>query len=181
MKTIVFVTSNPLKIEEAKLACNKFDIKVQQVKLNIDEIQSDNPKLISKNKAQSAYLELKKPLVVTDTYWNIPALNGFPGAYMKHLVGWFTQIDFLNLMKEKLDKRISFTESITYKDSSQTKSFSKDFWGRFVDSPRGTGNSIENVVEFEGYTLGERREQGGFSHKPEDYIWIDFAKWYSKK
>ena len=50
-----------------------------------------------------------------------------------------------------------------------------------VEQPRGVGNSIENVAEFEGVTLGERRAQGGFSHKPEDYIWAKFAKWYSKQ
>ena len=68
---------------------------------------------------------------------------------------------------------------IVYKDSKKVKIFSKEYWGKIIDKPRGTGNSIENVAEFDGVTLGERRKQGGFSHKPEEYIWYDFAKWYS--
>ncbi|MBU1104629.1 MAG: non-canonical purine NTP pyrophosphatase [Patescibacteria group bacterium] len=181
MKTILFATSNPIKVGEAQFACQKYNIDVKQIKLNLEEIQSNDPKLVSKRKVESAYLLVKKPVVVTDTSWNIPALKGFPGAYMKNVVGWLSQNDFLNLMRDKSDKRVSFIESIFYKDSHQIKSFSKEFWGTFVEKPRGKGNSLENVVEFEGYTLGERREQGGFSHKPEDYVWIDFAKWYSSK
>lgn len=180
MKTILFSTSNERKLGEARLACAQFGIKVQQIKLDIDEIQSSDPKTISKHKADSAYTLAKKPIVVTDAYWNIPALNGFPGAYMKFINEWFTSRDFLNLMREKNDKRISFTESITYKDASQTKFFSEEFWGTIVE-PRGSGNSIEQIAEFDGVTLGERRDQKSFSHKPEDYIWWDFAKWYSKK
>lgn len=176
----MFATQNHRKLGEARLACDMFDIKIEQVKLEFDEIQSIDPKDISLHKAESAYLLVNKPVVVTDTFWNIPALKGFPGAYMKHITEWFETDDFLNLMKDKKDKSVSFTESIVYKDPKQIKVFSKEYWGKFVEIPRGTGNTLENVVEFEGHTLGERREQGGYSHKPEDYIWWDFAKWYSK-
>ncbi len=181
MKTILFATNNERKTGEAQLGCKLFNIKVKQIKLDIEEIQSSNPKDISKHKAKAAYFLVKKPIVVSDSFWNIPALNGFPGGYMKDIANWFTSQDFINLINNHKDKRISFTESIAYKDSSRTKIFSKEYWGILVNKPRGTGNSIENAAEFEGFTLGERREQGGFSHKPEDYIWAKFAKWYAKQ
>jgi len=180
IKKIFFATKNERKLGEARQGCGLFGIEVVQIKLDIDEIQSNDPKVISKNKAEEAYRQTKKPVVVTDTFWNIPALNGFPGGYMKEVANWFSEEDFLALIKDKKDRRISFTESITCKDSKQTKIFSKEYWGVIVEKPRGTGNSIENVSELEGFTLGERRTQGGYSHKPEDYIWYDFAKWFSK-
>ncbi|MCL5784332.1 MAG: hypothetical protein M1142_03190 [Patescibacteria group bacterium] len=180
MKTILFATSNDRKILEAKAACELFDIKIEQVILDIDEIQSKDPQQISKNKAEAAFLITQKPVVVTDTFWNIPTLNGFPGGYMKEVAQWFKPEDFLNLIKDKLNRKIIFTESITYKDSKQTKIFSKEFEGVFADSPRGTGNSIEQVASFNGLTLGESKNLGKTSHKPEDYIWFDFAKWFSK-
>ena len=180
MKTVIFATTNERKVGEAKLACQKFGIEVRQVKLNIDEIQSGDPQKISREKAKTAYAQIKQPLVVTDTYWNIPALNGFPGGYMKEIAGWFSEEDFLNLMERKTDRRISFAESITYIDDGRTKEFSKEFWGVLTERPRGSGNSIENVAEFEGFTLGERRAQNSFSHKAEDYVWVDFAEWFSK-
>jgi len=121
MKTVIFATTNERKVGEAKLACQKFGIEVRQVKLNIDEIQSGDPQKISREKAKTAYAQIKQPLVVTDTYWNIPALNGFPGGYMKEIAGWFSEEDFLNLMERKTDRRISFAESITYIDDGRTK------------------------------------------------------------
>lgn len=180
MKQIIFVTGNSRKVGEARLACDDFGIKVIQKKLDIIEVQSQDPREISRHKAEAAFSTINKPLVVTDTFWNIPALNGFPGGYMKDIANWFDSWDFINLLKSKNDKRISFIESITYKDKAQTKNFSKEYWGKLVDRPRGIGNSIENIAEFGGYTLGERRQQGGFSHKPEEYIWYEFAKWFSE-
>lgn len=179
MKKIIFVTGNERKLAEAKLGCQLCGIEVEQVKLDIDEIQSDDPAAISEAKAKDAFEKLEKPLVVTDTSWGIPALNGFPGAYAKYVAKWFGENDFLHLMSGKADRRVSFTESITYIDEKQIKKFSKQYWGMIVETPRGTGNSIENVCEFDGVTLGERRQMGGYSNKPEDYIWHEFAKWYS--
>jgi XTP/dITP diphosphohydrolase len=179
MSAIRFATSNKLKLAEAKLACGKFNIEVKQVEIKIDEIQSVDPLEISKHKAESAYAKILKPIVVTDTYWQIPALNGFPGAFMKFVNSWFTSEDFLNLMNNKDDKRVGFTESITYKSADDFKTFSQTYWGKFVDTPRGIGNAIEKVAEFDGVTLGERRESNTFSHKPEEYIWWQFAEWYS--
>jgi len=181
VKTILFATGNDRKLGEAKLACDMFGIEVKKIKLDIDEIQSHDPLLISRHKAEEAFRLAGEPVVVTDATWNFPALNGFPGGYMRDVAEWFSEDNFLNLMRGEEDRRVSFTETISYKDAAQTKVFSKEFWGTVVDKPRGGGNSIENVVEFEGYTLGERRAQGGYSHKVEDYIWHEFAKWFNDK
>src|SRR5690606_16199988 len=121
------------------------------------EIQSTNPNAISVDKAEKAYRLVEKPLVVTDTFWRIPALNGFPGPYMKEVANWFTSEDFLSIMEKKENRQIFFSENITYKDDKTVKQFSQEYEGIIVTKPRGTGNSIENVAEFEGYTLGERR------------------------
>lgn len=179
MKTILFATSNQRKVGEAKLACEMYGVEVVARPFDIDEIQSSSPKDIAEHKARAAYEKAGEPVVVTDTCWDIPALGGFPGAYMKDVAEWLTEQDFLNLMLGKDDRRIAFSENIAYYDGSASKFFSKVFWGQIVE-PRGTGNSIENIAEFEGKTLGERRTEGGYSHKPEDYVWADFAKWFSE-
>jgi non-canonical purine NTP pyrophosphatase (RdgB/HAM1 family) len=181
MKEILLATGNQRKINEANAACVGFDIKVIPIKLDIDEIQSKDPVKISNKKAEDAYSLVNNPVVVTDTYWNIPALNGFPGGYMKDVAEWLSSEDFLNLIKDKADKRISFTESITYKDKDQVKTFSKEFWGEFTDKSKGTGNSIEQVAKFNGMTIGESRDIGKLSHDPKDYVWIDFANWFSSQ
>lgn len=178
MKQIILVTGNDRKVGEARQSCNLFDIEVVQRVADIDEIQSHDPLKVSEHKAMAAYDHIKSPLVVTDTFWSIPALNGFPGAYMKEVAEWFTEQDFLNLLSDKDDKRIMFSENITYYDGIEVVRFSKDYWGKIVE-PRGSGISIENVSEFNGSTLGEKRAIGGFGYSAEEYVWYDFAKWYS--
>ena len=178
---IYFITGNARKVGEAKLACEPAGIEIVQKQVEIDEIQSTNPNAISIDKAEKAYSLVKKPLVVTDSFWRIPALNGFPGAYMKDVANWFSSEDFLSLMEKKENRQILFSENITYKDAETIKQFSQEYEGIIVTEARGTGNSIENVAEFEGFTLGERREQGGYSHKPKDYVWNDFVKWIKQK
>ena len=46
---------------------------------------------------------------------------------------------------------------------------------------RGLWRELKVEAVKEGVTLGERRQQGGYSHKPEEYIWYDFAKWFNEK
>lgn len=179
MKSVLFATGNQRKLDEATLACDLYDITITSRAFDIDEIQSADPRHVTEHKVRAAYALAGQPVVVTDTCWSIPALGGFPGAYMKDVATWLTEQDFLNLMSDKDDTRISFTENIAYYDGETLQFFSKEFWGQIV-SPRGTGNSIENVAEFDGKTLGERRSEGGVSHAPEDYVWADFAKWYAE-
>lgn len=178
MKKILFATGNPRKLKEARAACKDFNIEVGQIELEITEVQSHDPKEISLNKAEEAYRLAGEPVAITDTSWRIPALSGFPGGYMKDVSSWFEPEDFLAIIERHEDKRIFFTETIIYTDENGLHEFSQEYEGKIVE-PRGIGESIEQVAEFEGHTLGERREQGGLSHNPEDYIWHQFAKWYS--
>jgi XTP/dITP diphosphohydrolase len=175
---IVFVTGNKRKVAEAEDACKSYGIVIKQSVLEIDEIQSDNPTKISEHKAREAFKLIQVPLVVTDTFWCVPALNGFPGAYMKDVSRWLSPDDFIQLMENKTDKSIMFSENIVYIDKEQIKHFTKIFTGKIVP-PRGIGESIEQVAEFNGATLGEQREKGGFGYAAEDYVWSDFAKWFS--
>jgi len=182
MKNILFATTNSRKLKEAQEGCKDFGINIEQVIVKIEEIQSQDTLSISKHKANEVFKIVQKPIVITDTSWNIPALNGFPGGYMKDVAQWFDAEDFLNLIKNKEDKRISFTECIVYKDKNLEKIFSNDYWGVFTDKVRGeNGNSIERIAEFNGFTIAERRDNNKLSHDPNEYIWYKFAKWYSKK
>lgn len=183
MNKIFFSTGNQRKIQEAQAACDLFGIEVAPISLEFDEIQSHDPLLISMQKVEDAYkLAGKSAIVVADTSWSFPALNGFPGGYMKDVAEWFTPEDFINLMSDKDDKTIIFCESIVYKDQYETKVFSKEYVGSIAETPRGnSGNSIDKVALFNGRTFAEGHDLGETSHKPEDYIWYGFAKWFSEK
>lgn len=183
MKKIVFATSNERKIKEARAACDLFDIHIEPVALTFDEIQSHDPLAISRRKAEDAYaLANESAIVIADTSWAIPSLNGFPGGYMKDVAEWFSPEDFINLVANKKDKRLIFRETIVYKDETEVKVFTKEYIGVFSESPRGgDGNSLDKVAEFDGFTLAESHDKNKTSHAPEDYIWYEFAKWFADK
>lgn len=64
MKTIYFATSNQEKIQIAQTICQEANITVKPIKLDIDEIQGEDPELIVRDKAQRAYEQLGMPVVV---------------------------------------------------------------------------------------------------------------------
>jgi hypothetical protein len=51
---------------------------------------------------------------------------------IQEVAQWFTEKDFINLIQNKEDNRIMFSENITYFDGTQVVRFSKDYWGKIV-------------------------------------------------
>ena len=78
------------KFNHAKESLAKFGVDLEQKDLDIDEIQSDSISKIAEDKAKKAFAILQEPLVVSDSGWEIPALNNFPGPYMKYVNHWFS-------------------------------------------------------------------------------------------
>ncbi len=118
---ITFITANRNKIQVAKDVLADFDIKVHPLTLDITEIQNYDPLEIAIQKAESAYKITKQPIVVHDSYWEIPALNGFPGGYMKDVTTWLTAENFIDLMQNQTDRRICRYDTVIYKDQNQQK------------------------------------------------------------
>lgn len=175
---LLFATGNQRKLREANAAGKKHRLTFIPIEVDIHEIQHHDPLEVTKQKARSAWAKIQKPVVVNDTSWNIPALNGFPGAYMKDVAEWFAPEDFLELMSQKSDKRICCIETTAYIDSTTEQVFTKEFWGECAAEPKGTGNSIEQVALFNGKTLGEYRDRNELAFDPKDYAWKDIVDWY---
>jgi non-canonical purine NTP pyrophosphatase (RdgB/HAM1 family) len=179
---VAIVTGNARKVHYLSLACEKFNIPVEQLDLEIDEIQSDEPEKIALHKAKVAYKVAGRPVVVNDTYWAILALRGFPGAYAHHVTRWFKPEDWLALMQGKADRTIICTGTLVYFDGQRSKVFARDRYGKIIDESRGgtVGSSLEHVVVMDGFdqTMAEVAETGQPTFVLEESIWYDFAKWY---
>ena len=78
MKTIYFATGNKGKVLSLQARFNE-NITVEQIKLEIPEIQHNDVEEIVKEKTKIAYALCKKPVLVQDSAFHIPALSGFPG------------------------------------------------------------------------------------------------------
>lgn len=146
MKTIYFATTNKEKILIAETVCGGAGIEVKPVALEIDEIQGEDPELIVRDKAKRAYEQLGMPVVVSDDTWDIKALKGFPGAYMKSINYWFEPEDFLRLMNGIEDRRITLHQYLAYTDGSVAKVFKNDIDGQVIKEARGKSEKSPNMT-----------------------------------
>jgi len=178
---LAFVSGNASKLRDLQAVCKPFGIEVEQLDLPVEEVQSFDTEKIALHKAKQAYKLAGRPVLVQDTSWNILALHGFPGAFMRYIAEWLKAEDFLTLMAGKTDRTIVRTHIVAYFDGKRSKLFSKNFTGTLAEEPRGKGYSIDQLVITAGETRtnAEIREQEGKSSiPPEESAWHDFAKWY---
>jgi len=187
MNTIYFATSNQEKIQIAQTICQEANITVKPIKLDIDEIQGEDPELIVRDKAQRAYEQLGMPVVVSDDTWDIPALKGFPGAYMKSINYWFTPDDFLRLMDGVENRTIIIHQYLAYTDGNVTEVFKNDIPGRIINEASGKSEKSPNMTvtvldSDNGKTIAEVFEQGEeavvarYKNRPD--AWHGFIEWY---
>lgn len=186
MKKILFATGNLRKIEEANKTLSDYGIVAESIKVAIDEIQHDDSTEITKAKARSAYEMTHQPVVVSDTSWEIPVLNGFPGGYMKDVSAWLDAKDWLALMARHEDKTIYCHENIAYFDGQNLQYFVSTYKGHFISEPRGRidpSESIEQVVIlYGGLTLAEYLAKGEIASAGEELNhWKQFGEWYTNQ
>ena len=187
MKTVYFATTNQEKLKNAQIVCVEAGIAVEPIALNIDEIQSEYPELIVKDKAKRAFELQGKPIVVSDDSWSIKALNGFPGPYMKSINHWFSPEDFLRLMHGIEDRRIILHQYLAYASDESTKVFKTESFGEIVQSVREGEQALPSqaviaIDSDDGKTIAEALTQDDETirqrYKKRRDVWHDFAEWY---
>ncbi len=140
------------------------DIELIQVKLGIEEIQGEDAHTVVRDKAEKAYRQLGKPVVVSDDWWELAALNGFPGPYMKSINHWFTPGDFMRLMHGQKDRSVKLITHLGYFDGRDFELFSDTIYAKLVDRPKGSyGPTIMKVVTLahdNGLTISEVYDTG---------------------
>ncbi|HSX33915.1 MAG TPA: non-canonical purine NTP pyrophosphatase [Candidatus Saccharimonadales bacterium] len=177
---LAFVTGNQQKFQQLQAACVALGIEIEQLDMPVDEIQSHDAEEIATKKAKTAFKLASRPVVVSDWFWNILALRGFPGAYAHHIDQWLSAEDMLRLLEGKRDRTLLLTDTLAYHDGKRTKLFSRDYSGVITDSPRGNGRPLQQITQLAGQTLtnAELLEQGKDALHAESGVWQDFAKWY---
>ncbi len=191
-KSLAFVTGSASKMRELQAACRPFGIKIEQLELPVDEIQSDNAEDVAIKKAKEAYrlAGAGRPVLVNDSFWSILALRGFPGAYMDSVASWFRPEDFLKLMEGKSDRDVVLTQTWVYYDGKRPKIFTQEFRGTIANVPRGKGLSIDQIVFLAGdtKTIAERNSSASPddaigaptpSANPKESAATTFAGWYN--
>lgn len=189
MRTVYFATTNKEKIQIAQTVCAGRNITVKSVALDIDEIQGEDPEIIVRDKARRAFDKLDLPVIVSDDTWDIKALKGFPGAYMKSINYWFAPEDFLRLMNGVEDRRITLHQYLVYTDGKITEVFKNDIHGQVINEVRGKNDKSPNMTVTvldpdNSKTIAEVFERGieavvaRCESRPD--VWHGFIDWYKK-
>ena len=146
---VYFVTGNADKLREAEQILG---VRLESVKLELDEIQGLDSDKIAEHKAKQAWNLIKKPLVIWDQSLYIHCLNDFPGPLIK----WFWE----KVSLEKIcqianffnDYKISTKTTLTYYDGNKIKHFYGEVYGTIPSEPRGTnGFSWDPIFIPRGY------------------------------
>lgn len=167
MNNIIFITGNENKLREAKQILG---VEIVSENLDIREIQDVDLEEVIKDKLRNAYKRIKKPVMVEDTGLFLNALNGFPGALIKQLLGRVGREGIVKLLKGFDDKTVVAKCAVGFtKDGKDLKVFIGEAEGLIV-SPRGeSGFGWDPIFQPKGYekTFAEMNseEKNAISHR----------------
>ncbi len=153
MKTIAYATGNVLKFESAVKAFRHTSIELVQVKLDPPEIQSESVEAVAKYAAKWACEQLGKPVMVTDAGLHIEALNGFPGPFVKFVNGWFTEYNYVNLMKGQTNRKAQLMDCLAFcRPGEVPVVFTGYYEGYITEQPCGGGRTpMDRIFVPEGF------------------------------
>lgn len=182
MKNLVFVTGNTEKFETAKHACSKHGIELVQNKIEIDEIQAEDPKKVALDKASKAFKNIGRPVIITDDSWWFSGLHGFPGVYMHSMNTWLSPADFLRLTLPLKDRKVTLTQYLVYDEGDQQQIFTQQTRGELLKEIKGSSShSSHTIITLEGdggMSIAEAYEKtADKSSRQSAQIWHDFANW----
>lgn len=137
-KEIVFVTSNKGKIASAQSCIS--NVRVIPYNAELIEPRSDDIKEIAKQKVLQAYNLVNKPCIALDSGFFVDELNGFPKAYVHHMLDTIGIEGLLKLMNGTLNRKCEFKTCLAYYDEETMKFFESNTPGRISTEIRGNNN-----------------------------------------
>ena len=154
MNEIVMVTGNGGKYKVANDIFIKKGLNLIQEKIETPEIQSYNVEDVSAYSALFAAKELDSPVVKSDVGYFIPALNGFPGPFVKYINGMLSSEEILKMMENKIDRTIILKECLTFATpTGEIKQFINEEKASIALKAHGIGSAFDRIVVFEGQEL----------------------------
>jgi XTP/dITP diphosphohydrolase len=182
MITVTYITGNASKFHNADAFFKGHKLNIAQAKLKLNEIQANTGEDVALHKARDAFKLIHQPIFVNDASWNIPALNGFPGPYMKYIVSWFSASDILQLMHDKADRTIILRDIIVYTDGTNEKIFTNEVRGIILEKPDHTTYDrafIDKLVSLsdDGRSIASHNTAHGTFTQNELPLWDEFVTW----
>jgi inosine triphosphate pyrophosphatase len=146
----IFITGNQNK---ADYLSQTVGIQLEHQKLDLDEIQSSDPKIVIEHKVRQAYDLIKKPVLVEDTSLGFTSIDGLPGPFIKFFVDADDGLENLcRILDGFPDRSARATVIYGYYDGTQLKLIEGGVDGVIAAYPRGEGGyGWDQIFEPEGY------------------------------
>lgn len=184
MKKIIMVTGNVGKYRVANDIFKEKGLNLIQEKIETPEIQSYNVEDVSAYSALYAAKRLNSAVIKSDVGYFIPALNGFPGPFVKYINGMLSSEEILNLMENKVDRTIILKECLTFAvPTGEIKQFINEEKASIALKAYGTGSAFDRIVVFEGQELPKsmNTDEENLEHfKKSLKIYEDMAEYLDK-
>ena len=182
---LFYITTNEIKFGAASEQLVPHNIELQQEGFDFSELQSENPEEIVRDKARQAFEYFQTPVLVSDDCWQIPALRGFPGPYMKQLNSWFAPEDWLRLMTGMKDRRIFLLSSLAYQDAETCQVFSHTRTYYFLEQPDLAPTKAPHLQVIskkpDGISVAKELELQGYSQHDPKGFWSGLADWLKNR
>lgn len=153
--TVVFATSNKGKLSSVRRVFGGRGIAVVRLAADIPEIQDNDVAAVAAAKCVKA-AERCPPgsnVLVVDSALRIPALNGFPGPFVKQVTDWLGPDGYVSLLSGYLgsERTAVFTDAIACMAPGRgPRVFLREVYGtiadRVWDGTGGTGKSAMDRV-----------------------------------
>jgi len=188
MEKLIYLTTNPHKVEEANEFFGKkygFNLEIVNPDFEILEIQAKSCAEVAGFSAKYAADKLGYPVLKSDTGLYLDALGGLPGPYNAYFDKQIGVDKFLEMLKHEKNRKARIEHCFAYCEPGEepiiftgggTGTISKVAKGE-----RGRWHDKFFIPDGETKTLSELRE---IDYEKEASYWgtakDDFAKWYKK-
>ena len=121
-EAISFITRNEGKFEEIRHMLRGSGVTLLKRGLDMDEIQDSDVERVAERKAKDAFLVIGGPVLAEDTGLSIKAMNGYPGALVKHFYASIGPQGIVDFLKGK-DRQATAVTALAYCDSRGVRTF----------------------------------------------------------
>jgi XTP/dITP diphosphohydrolase len=184
-RALLFATSNPGKLEEARMILASFDLSVEQYDGKGTEIQADTNSEVAAYSSRGAAITAGRPVLVEDAGLYVESLRGFPGPYSAYAFKTIGVLGIIALLRTSTTKggmAARFVSSVAYcEPRGEPVLFEGAVRGTITRRPKGRkGFGFDPIFFADGSakTFGELtlEEKCAVSHRGAAVR--KFARWY---
>ncbi len=147
----IFITGNA---DKATYLSKQLGVNLKHVKVDLDEIQSNDLHKIVEHKLYQAYAACNMPVLVEDVSLEFCALNGLPGPYIKWFVEFAGDESCCKLLDAFDDRSAIIKCTFGYYDGNEIEFFDSELKGSIATKPKGNnGFGFDKFFINEGYNI----------------------------